>query len=455
MRNENNNNFIKWGLTAFLVILGGLLSYYVIFHLESFASTIGNLIVILMPVIDGAVLAYLLTPLVNGIEQGFVKPVFIKLNINHKKRQRRLLSILITMALVCAVIYGFFSIVIPQIYNSISTIIEQFPSYVNTVTYWIAKLLEDNPEIETYVMDIINKSSIDFQQFINSKLLPQLNNVIVVVSMSVYSVLKQVWNFIIGFIISIYLLGSKELFAAQAKKITYAFFQVDRANRVISNVRFASKTFGGFFVGKILDSLIIGVLCFIVTSIIGTPFNVLISVIIGVTNIIPFFGPFLGAIPSLLLILLIDPMQALYFLIFVIILQQLDGNFIGPKILGNSTGLSSFWVIFAITLFGGLWGVFGMIVGVPIFAVLFAFMKTLVETKLSTKELSPETSKYLRLIYIDVNSKEYVEFEADKKKPNFQISQFLIKSQELLKLRELEKNKDKDKTEENNHESDK
>jgi predicted PurR-regulated permease PerM len=454
MRNENNNNFIKWGLTAFLVILGGLLSYYVIFHLESFASTISNLIVILMPVIDGAVLAYLLTPLVNGIEQGLVKTIFIKLNINHKKRQRRLLSILITMALVCAVIYGFFSIVIPQIYNSISTIIEQFPSYVNTVTYWIAKLLEDNPEIETYVMDIINKSSIDFQQFINSKLLPQLNNVIVVVSMSVYSVLKQVWNFIIGFIISIYLLGSKELFAAQAKKITYAFFQVDRANRIISNVRFASKTFGGFFVGKILDSLIIGVLCFIVTSIIGTPFNVLISVIIGVTNIIPFFGPFLGAIPSLLLILLINPMQALYFLIFVIILQQLDGNFIGPKILGNSTGLSSFWVIFAITLFGGLWGVFGMIVGVPIFAVLFAFMKTLVETKLSTKELSPETSKYLRLIYIDVNSKEYVEFEADKKKPNFQISQFLIKSQELLKLRELEKNKDKDKTEENNHESD-
>jgi predicted PurR-regulated permease PerM len=235
-----------------------------------------------------------------------------------------------------------------------------------------------------------------------------------------------------GFIISIYLLSSKEIFAAQAKKITYAFCPVDRANRWISNVRFASKTFGGFFVGKILDSLIIGLLCFIVTSIIGTPFNVLISVIIGVTNIIPFFGPFLGAIPSLLLILLINPMQALYFLIFVIILQQVDGNFIGPKILGNSTGLSSFWVIFSITLFGGLWGVFGMIVGVPIFAVLFAFMKTLVETKLSTKELSPETSKYLRLIYIDVDTNEYIEYGAGKNKPDQQISKFKIKSQEKL-----------------------
>lgn len=432
MKNENNSNYIKWGMTAFFVILAGFISYRIIFHIDGLFAAIGNLISIMMPVIDGAVLAYLLAPLVNGIEKRAVKPLFIKLRINQKKGKRRLLSILITMVLVIIVVYGFFSIVIPQIYNSISTIVEQFPSYVNTVTIWIEKLLEDNPEIEKYVMELINKSSIDLQQFINTKLLPQLNNVIVVVSMSVYSVFKELWNFIIGFIISIYLLSSKEIFAAQAKKITYAFCPVDRANRWISNVRFASKTFGGFFVGKILDSLIIGLLCFIVTSIIGTPFNVLISVIIGVTNIIPFFGPFLGAIPSLLLILLINPMQALYFLIFVIILQQVDGNFIGPKILGNSTGLSSFWVIFSITLFGGLWGVFGMIVGVPIFAVLFAFMKTLVETKLSTKELSPETSKYLRLIYIDVDTNEYIEYGSGKNKPDQQISKFKIKSQEKL-----------------------
>jgi predicted PurR-regulated permease PerM len=437
MRNGNNNNYIKWGVTAFLVILAGLISCYFVFHLESLDSIVSDIVAILMPVIDGAVLAYLLSPLVNGIEHWIVKPVFRKLRIKNEKC--RILSILLTMALVIGVIYGFFSIVIPQIVNSIRTIIEQFPSYINTITYWIAKLLEDNPEIEAYVMDLINESSIDFQQFINTKVLPQLNNAIVMVSLSVYSVLKELWNFIIGFIISIYLLGSKELFAAQAKKIAYAFLSTDRANRCISNVRFASKTFGGFFVGKILDSLIIGIICFVATSIIGTPFNVLISVIIGVTNIIPFFGPFLGAIPSLLLILLIDPMQALYFLIFVIILQQVDGNIIGPKILGNSTGLSSFWVIFAITFFGGIWGILGMIVGVPIFAVLFAFMKTLVETKLSTKELSPNTAKYLRLIYIDVESGEYVEYEADEKKPDFEISQFLIKSQELLKRREQEK----------------
>ena len=294
---------------------------------------------------------------------------------------------------------------------------------------WASKLLDDNPEIANTVIGLINEYSTDFEEFVNSKLVPQLNGLLVAISRSVYSIFKEFWNLIIGFIISIYILASKELFAAQAKKIAYAFLSLDRANRFISNVRFANKTFGGFFVGKILDSIIIGLICFIVTSIIGTPFCLLISVIIGVTNIIPFFGPFLGAIPSIILILLIDPLQAIYFLIFVIILQQIDGNIIGPKILGNSTGLSSFWVIFSITLFGGIWGVFGMIVGVPIFAVLFAFVKSLVESRLKSQNLHHETAKYLRLLYIDSDSKEFIEFHENAKKPFADITRFLVKNQ--------------------------
>ena len=298
-------------------------------------------------------------------------------------------------------------------------------------------------------MDFLAQYSMDFTTMINTKVLPQLNsignvtemlskfsgviNVITSVSMSVYSILKEVWNLVIGFIISIYLLASKELFAAQAKKVVYAFVSVKRANRFLSNVRFANKTFGGFFIGKILDSIIIGVICFAVTSILKMPFCVLISVIIGVTNIIPFFGPFLGAIPSTLLILFIDPLQALYFVIFVIILQQVDGNIIGPKILGSSTGLSSFWVIFSITFFGGIWGIVGMIVGVPIFAILFAFMKSLIETRLSARNLSPETKKYLRLLYIDADSSEFVEFPENAKKPFADITQILVKGHEKLK----------------------
>ncbi len=446
---KNNREYIKWGLTAFFVVLGGFVSYYVIFHIDSFSLSIRNLFAILMPIIDGFILAYLLTPLVNATERLITTPFFVLIKKEDKKNPKRFLSIIITDVLVLWSLYSFFSIVIPQIANSIKTILEQFPSYINTFGLWISKLLNDNPEFQKSFMDFLNESSMDFTTVINTEVLPQLNsinnvmemlsqfsgiiNVITSVSMSVYSIFREIWNLVIGFVISIYLLASKELFAAQAKKIVYAFCSVNRANRFISNVRFAHKTFGGFFVGKILDSIIIGVICFAVTSILGTPFCVLISVIIGVTNIIPFFGPFLGAIPSTLLILFINPLQALYFVIFVIVLQQVDGNIIGPKILGSSTGLSSFWVIFSITLFGGIWGIMGMIIGVPIFAILFAFMKSLIETRLSARKLSPDTKKYLRLLYIDTDSSKYVEFPENAKKPFADITRISVKGHERQK----------------------
>lgn len=453
---KDNKTYVKWGLTAFLVVLGGVVSYNAITNLSGLSLTIKNFLVILMPIIDGFILAYLLAPIVNAMERVIINPVFELINKGNKKSQQRIIAIIITDVLVLWAVGSFFSIVIPQIANSIRIILEQFPNYINTLELWISKLLDDNPEFQKSVMEYVNNFLSDYTTIINTKVLPQLNNlndinkmlsqlsglinVITSVSMSVYSIFKEVWNLIIGFVISIYLLASKELFAAQAKKIVYAFCSVNRANRFISNVRFAHKTFGGFFVGKILDSIIIGVICFAVTSILGTPFCVLISVIIGVTNIIPFFGPFLGAIPSTLLILLINPLQALYFVIFVIILQQVDGNIIGPKILGSSTGLSSFWVIFSITLFGGLWGILGMIVGVPIFAILFAFMKSLIETRLTSRNLSAETRKYLRLLYIDTDSKEFVEFSTKDKKPFAQITKILLKGHETLKpIKENEK----------------
>lgn len=452
---DDNKIYIKLGLTAFLVVLGGFAGYYVIFHLEKLSLAVKNIFSVLMPIIDGFILAYLLSPIVNTMERVITTPFFEFIKKGDKKNQKRFFSIVITDVLVIWALVSFFSIVIPQIANSIRTILEQFPSYINTLSLWLSKLLGDNPEFQNSVMEIFNDFTGDFTTLINNKIMPQLKNfnniiemmsqlnglfnVISSVSMSVYSIFKEVWNLLIGFIISIYLLASKELFAAQAKKIVYAFCSVNRANRFISNVRFAHKTFGGFFVGKIMDSIIIGFICFAGTSILGTPFSVLISVIIGVTNIIPFFGPFLGAIPSTLLILFVNPLQALYFVIFVIILQQVDGNIIGPKILGSSTGLSSFWVIFAITLFGGLWGIFGMVVGVPIFAIFFAFLKSLIETRLTSKNLSADTGKYLRLLYIDTSSEEFVEFSATDKKPFADITKILVKDHEKPKTN----NKDK------------
>lgn len=441
---KKNKNHIRWGLTAFFVILASLISYYIIFHLDNFKGILNNLIIILMPVIDGLVIAYLLTPLLNTFERKLIKPFFALIPFHIKEKQQRMCSILFTMVIVLAAFYAFFAMVIPQISTSIMTIIEQFPSYVDTLTSWISKTLNDNPEVASFLTNMINEYSFDIENLFNTKIIPQINNVIMTVSMSVYSIFKELWNLIIGFIISIYLLGSKEKFAAQAKKIVYAFLPIGTSNRFISNVRFANKTFGGFFVGKIVDSIIIGCICFAVTNVMGTPFAVLISVIVGVTNIIPFFGPFLGAIPSTLLILFVNPLQALYFVIFIIILQQVDGNIIGPKILGSSTGLSSFWVIFSITLFGGLFGIFGMIIGVPIFAVIFAFIKSLVESKLMLKDLPPETSKYLRLLYINTEDQELVNFSEQDDKPFSQITQILVKSQEKLKNKKQQDNNDND-----------
>lgn len=429
---KKNSNYIKWGITAFLVILSGLVSYYIIFHLDNFKGVLNNILVILTPITDGLILAYLLTPLLNIIERKVIIPGFALIHIRPKKKYVRIVSILATVALVFFAIYEFFAMVIPQIINSIQQIIYQFPTYVDTLTIWISKLLENNPDIENFATSIINSYSGEIESFINSKILPQLNNFIMSISIGVYSVLKEFWNFIIGFIISIYVLAGKERFAAQFKKIAYAFLPVETSNRFISNVRFANKTFGGFFVGKILDSIIIGVICFAVTNMIGTPFCVLISVIIGVTNIIPFFGPFLGAIPSIILILFIDPIQAFYFIIFVIILQQVDGNVIGPKILGNSTGLSSFWVIFSITLFGGLFGIFGMVIGVPVFAVIFAFIKSLVESKLAAKELPTDTVKYLKLLYIDPLDYNIVDFSETDEKPFARITKIMVKGHKIL-----------------------
>jgi predicted PurR-regulated permease PerM len=238
----------------------------------------------------------------------------------------------------------------------------------------------------------------------NTTVLPYTTTFIKNVSLSVISLIKALWNFIIGFIISIYVMASKEKFAGQAKKIAYALWERSTANTIINNFRFTHNTFIKFINGDIWDALIIGVLCFVVTNIMKTPYPALVSVIIGVTNIIPFFGPFLGAIPTAILILLVDvshPLTCVYFLIFLLILQQIDGNLIKPKVLGESIGLSGFWVIFSITFFGGLFGILGMVIGVPIFAVLYAAITALINSSLRKKHMPEDSEKYVHVAMVD------------------------------------------------------
>lgn len=403
MKLQINKKYLRIGLTAFIVIAASICFYYLIFHWDRFSAQLNSLFKILSPVLYGIVFAYLMTPLVNGIEKRILIPLFRinKETVSVKqKKYMRFLSVLLTIVIVLLLIYGFFSILIPNIIKSIKSISYQFPYYVQNLTIWSAKFLEDNPDIEAMVVRFLDTYSEEFLNYLDNSIVPQLETVVKQVSLSLISVLKVLWNFIIGMIISIYVLFSKELFAGQGKKIVFALFSTKTANQVIKDIRFISDTFIGFIGGKIIDSIIIGFICFAGTSILQMPYALLVSVIVGVTNVIPFFGPYLGAIPSAILILMVNPIKCIYFIIFIVILQQIDGNFIGPSILGQSTGLSGFWVIFSITIFGGIMGIPGMIIGVPFFAVLYAMAKRITNRMLLKKGLPPETSKYLDVDYI-------------------------------------------------------
>lgn len=371
-----------------------------------------------MPIIDGFVLAYLMTPVLNKIEKCIIKPLYKKANMPmtaKNKRRMRGLSILVTIVLILIILYEFFGLIIPEVIRSIQSIIFQFPIYVNNLNTWALGLMKNNPDLEQVVNGLIAQYSSKLLDYFNSNLLPHINDLLKTLSLSVIGIFKALWNFVIGFIISIYILGSKEKFAGQAKKIAYALFDRKAGNEVITNFRFIHSTFIGFIGGKIVDSIIIGVICFVCTSIIGTPYAILVSVIIGVTNVIPFFGPWIGGVPSALLVLMVDPIQALYFIILILIIQQFDGNILGPKILGDSTGLSGFWVIFAITIFGGLFGVLGMVVGVPIFAVFYAGVSAMINRMLRKKDLPTDIQPYMTVGQID-EAKVFTEYVPPVKK---------------------------------------
>ena len=267
------------------------------------------------------------------------------------------------------------------------------------------------PEITKYIDNAFNSDESYISNWADDTLYPWLKTLASNASIYVFNLFKVLKDLVIGIIVSVYILLKKEEFKGQFKKICFGLFNVKASNIIIKNTRMANDKFSGFIVGKIVDSLIIGVLCFFGCTILKIEYPVLIALIIGVTNIIPFFGPVIGAIPCVILLLVINPIHSLYFLIFVIILQQVDGNIIGPKILGSSTGISGFWVIFAITVFGGFWGIPGMIIGVPLMAVIYSLVQSALEISLKNKELKTKTDDYVYLDYIDNETKEFVDKE--------------------------------------------
>jgi len=440
MKFKWDKKYLYWGVTALVVLAIVVLFNFLLNQHVAIKEAATTLVKILLPIILGFVIAFLVNPLMKWFEVSFFA-LFDKKAPDRrylprwKKNLYRILSMVFSYLFILILLACFIIAVIPQISDSIVNISILFPKYKENFQEWFNNLTLKYPEVYKYLGNYIKENEAIIDNWTDTTLVPWLTQLASKSSVYLLTIFKALKDLIIGFIVSIYVLSKKELFKGQAKKIVYSLFNVKNGNVIIKNVRMASDKFAGFIIGKIVDSLIIGLLCFVGCQIMRMEYPVLLALIIGVTNIIPFFGPVIGAIPCLFLLLVINPLHALYFLIFIIILQQLDGNVIGPKILGSSTGISSFWVIFAITVFGGFWGVPGMIVGVPLMAVIYTLIQSALDIALRNKELSQDTNDYIYLDHIELEDKEFV----DKELP----SVILARKKEEKKLHREEKKKEK------------
>jgi len=380
VKDDEMKRYLKIGITGAAILASGILCAFVLFKMPVIISVLKGITEILKPFLYGVVFAYLLAPLCNKIEEKLFQ-IFPKA----KTKARRFIcfiAIVISLCVAIAVIWLIIMMIIPQVWDSVMKIIQMVPQKLIVVNNWIEHMLENQPELQAYFEEFSSQAESNIDSLLNVDTIQKVQSIINSLSVQLFGVLGVVKNIFLGLLISAYLLGSRKLFGAQAGLILHGVFSDKWAKIIEEEIRYTDKMFNGFLVGKIIDSAIIGLLCFAGTSIMGFEAPAFISVIIGITNIIPFFGPFIGAIPCGLLLLLENPMHCLYFIIFIFVLQQLDGNVIGPKILGNTTGVSSFWVLFAILLFGGMWGVVGMVIGVPLFAVIYDIIRKLVYRRL-------------------------------------------------------------------------
>ena len=388
MRNKIDNKYFYWGLTIFAVVAASITLFFAFYRWQQIVDFIIYIFEVFTPILYGLLLAYILSPVLSYLE---VK-VFAKLGRKIFKKDRkkvklfsRVLSISTSALLIILFLFFIINYIIPELFKSINIIITNIPDYLNNGKNWIVSKFSEQPEVQELILNNYNNIADYVIDYINNDVLPSMNTIIKNLSIGIIGILKLILNMILSFIVAIYILISKEKFIAQV--------------------------FGGFLYGKVIDSIIIGIMCFVFMILFKMPYSILISVIVGVTNIIPYFGPFIGAVPSVLLILLVSPAKAFTFLVFIFILQQFDGNILGPKILGNKTGLKSFWVLFAILIFGNLFGFIGMLFGVPLFAILYAFINGICTRRLQAKNLPAKTSEYVNIDYINPENNEVIYYK--------------------------------------------
>lgn len=401
------NQYVRKGLLYFAVGVALILAYYVVNHFNAVAAGVGRLNDILMPFYIGIVMAYLLCPIYNGVTKllyrvnkgRFRKPI-------NDLRLARVFATIISLAVLLLVVVGGIIMILPDLWDSIIGLLMGVPAAITRFINWLSDNLKSNPELMTFLEGKLDGISDTIMNWVQEKLVPGAEALINDLSVRVIGTVGIFIDFFVALVICVYILNSKEKFIAQGQKLILAVFKKERADQIFELGRLSNQTFGGFINGKILDSIIIGIICFIMMNILKLPMAILISVIVGLTNIIPFFGPFIGMVPSALILLIIEPVAALKFIIMVLVLQQIDGNIIGPKILGKTTKLASFWVMFAIIVGGGLFGFPGMILGVPFFAIVYTYISRAINRRLEEKKLETDTLLYEDFSKYDINKED-------------------------------------------------
>jgi predicted PurR-regulated permease PerM len=376
-------------LAGFGAISLSVLFFFAVYRFQGLGDAVDKVVDILYPFIYGSVIAYLLRPICNWYDEQFTDILPAKM-----RKVANPLAVIMSMLTGFLIVYLLLSMILPELVTSIQNIWLIMPERVQAFLDWANATFGENEQLLQMLEAAYDSLYTTIDSWAKNTLMPYVTNIVSGVGQSVLKVLDFLLDFLIGIIVAVYLLLSRKKFAKQGVMLVRSTLPKRWANLLLEEIAFVDKMFGGFIDGKIVDSGIIGLLCYFGCLIFKFPNPLLVSAIVGLTNVIPFFGPFIGAAPATLLIMLVDPIKGLWFILFVFGLQQLDGNVIGPKILGDRTGLSSFWVLFGIILFGGLWGLVGMVIAVPLVAVIYDLIKRMVVRGLRKQECMEVWDEY-------------------------------------------------------------
>lgn len=408
MKKKFENKYIYAGITGFCVLAAVMICTFVFIHIDVVFAWIGRLNSALTPVYIGLVIAYLLSPLVNKVERNIFIPLFYKIMKKRKavRSVSRAVSVTVVLLLSIVVLCWLIMLVVPEVVDSIISLTDSLPGYYQKIVNSVNEMKGKHPEIARQLAESTKAIYEPLFSLLQDKLVPTGTSAVAMISDGLINAMGVLFNIVIGIIISIYLMAGKERFCAQAKRMLYSVLSIRYAESLLRLGKDVNWSFAKFFSGKIIDSIIVAIFTFIVFSIAAMPYTALISVLVGVTNLIPFFGQYIGAIPSIVLVFLVSPVKGVICAVLIIVIFQIDGNILGPKIIGESIGLGSFWILFSILVFGSLFGILGMICAVPIFAVVYKTVKNWSADRLGRKGLPQNTESYQGGKSISVSGKK-------------------------------------------------